>query len=131
MKILGISNSFPQNIAGSKDLSQHYDLKKVFNATDFPDESYLMDQMEKGTYNSFPDVIDGDQKSLIMLPDNVFHYGKGKDQVIIHIKLILDKIKYLEEKIESEKAKNPNPTSPAEIQRKKKQPMNPESRKNK
>ena len=59
--------------------------------------------MEAGTQNNFPDVISGNQKSLILLPDNVFHYGKGKDQVIIHIQQILDKIKELEKLVINEK----------------------------
>ena len=74
------------------DLSQCYDMKKVFDDTNFPDENYLMEQMERGTQNNFPEVMSGEQHSLIMLPDNVFHYGKGRDQAIIHIELILQSV---------------------------------------
>ena len=70
--------------------------------------------MENGTQNNFPDVTDGDQQSLVMIPDNAFHYGKGKDQVVIHIKLILDRIKELEDQIEVEKQKNMNSSTSAE-----------------
>ena len=108
---LGASKIFPQPVIPSQDLSQCYDLKKVFDDTDFPDEHYLIEQMENGTQNNFPDVLDGDQQSLIMLPDNSFHYGKGKDQVVIHIQLILERIKELEDQIEVEKQKNMNSSS--------------------
>ena len=70
--------------------------------------------MENGTQNNFPDVTDGDQQYLIMIPDNSFHYGKGKDQVVIHIQLILDRIKELEDQIEVEKQTSMNPSSSAE-----------------
>ena len=90
-------------------------MKIIFDDIDFPDEHFLIEQMQKGTQSNFPDVMDGDQQSLIMLPDNTFHYGKGKDQLVIHIQLILDKIKELEEKIEFEKLKNPNPATRDEI----------------
>ena len=93
-------------------------MKKVFDETDFPDEHFLIEQMENGTQNNFPDVMDGDQQSLIMLPDNSFHYGKGKDQVVIHIQLILDRIKELEDQTEVEKQQNTNLTSSAEKEEK-------------
>ena len=117
MKRLGTSKQFPQNISQIQDVSQYYDLQKVFDATDFEDENYLIEQMNKGTNNNFPDVIDGDQKSLIMLPDNVYHYGKGKDQVVIHIQQIMEKIKELEEQIEMDKLNNSSPISQDEIER--------------
>ena len=117
MKSLGTSKQFPQCTNQTQSISQHYDMKIVFDDIDYPDENYLMVQMEKGTQSNFPDVMKGDQKSLIMLPDNVFHYGKGKEQVVIHIQLILDKIKMLEEEIEREREKNPNPTLPKEIRK--------------
>ena len=116
LKSLGKSNHFPRALTQTEDLSKYYDLKKVFDDVGFPDENYSIEQMEKGTQYNFPDVMAGDQQSLIMLPDNSFHHGKGKDQVIIHIQLILDKIKELEEQIQMEKLKNPNPTSPDEIE---------------
>ena len=68
--------------------------------------------------DSDPDVMDGDQQSLIMLPDNSFHYGKGKDQVVIHIQLILERIKELEDQIEVEKQTSMNPSSSAEKEEK-------------
>ena len=92
-------------------------MTKVFDDVDYPDENHLMEQMEKGTQSNFPDVMNGDQQSLIRLPDNVFHYGKGKEQVVINIQLILDKIKMLEEQIGREREKNPNPTLPKEIRK--------------
>ena len=106
LKRLGSSTIFPQCVNQVSNLSHHYDLKKVFDDIDFPDENYLMEQMEKGTKDNFPDVVNGDQQSLVMLPDKVFHYGKGKDQVIIHIQLILEKIKKLEEQIKGLNAEN-------------------------
>ena len=99
------------------DLSQYYDMKNVFDETNFPDENYLMEQMDKGTERNFPEVINGEQKSLIMLPDNVFHYGKGKDQVVIHIQQILDKIKELEKQTELDETKDPSPISLTEKKR--------------
>ena len=119
LKSLGASKQFPQCMNQTQNLSQHYDMKKVFDEIDYPDEYYLMQQMEKGTQNNFTDVMNGDQQSLIMLPDNIFHYGKGKDQIVIHIDLILEKIKMLEEQIELEREKNPNPSLPNEIRKRK------------
>ena len=102
----------------TQDMSQYYDLKKVFDDANFPDEHFLIEQMENGTQLNFPDVMDGTQQSLIMLPDNSFHYGKGKDQVIIHLQLILDRIKELEDQIEVENQKNIDPSSLAEKEEK-------------
>ena len=76
----------------------------MFDCTNFPEEHDLVLKMEAGTQNNFPGVMKGHQKSFVMLPDNVYHYGKGRDQVIVHIQLILDRIKELEKQIEAEKA---------------------------
>ena len=97
------------------DISQYYDLRNVFDVTKFSEEHRLVQQMEAGTHKNFPDVLSGHQQSLLMLPDNVFHYGKGKDYVNIHLHLLFQRIKEMEEKIELENDKNPNTTVSIEI----------------
>ena len=117
LKNLGTSNKFPKSMVQIQDLSQYYDMQKVFDDTNFPDEHYLMEQMERGTQNNFPEVMSGEQHSLIMLPDNVFHYGKGRDQAIIHIELILQRIKQIENQIDMDTQNNPKLSSSAEEQK--------------
>ena len=65
--------------------------------------------MEAGTQKNFSDVLSGNQQFLLMLPDNVFHYGKGRDKVNIHLQLLLQRIKEIEERIKFEKDNNPDP----------------------
>ena len=98
-------------MANNSDLSHYYDLKKVFNVNKFPEEHQLVLQMETGTLRNFPDVMSGHQHYLLMLPDNVFHYEKGRDNVNVHIELLQDKIKELEKQLELDKQNNQNPIS--------------------
>ena len=98
------------------DISQYYDLNKVFDATKFPEEHHLVQQMEAGTHKNFPRVMNGNQRSLLMLPDNVFHYGKERDQINIHLQLIFKRINEIDEKIKFEKENDPNMTTPKEIE---------------
>lgn len=96
-------------------------MKNVFDATNFPEEHRLVEEMSDGIQLNFPEVLNGKQCSLIMLPDNVFHYGKGKDQIIIHIQLIKDKIKALEKQIDADQKMNPTPST---LEEKEKQDLN-------
>merc|ERR1712062_361973 len=77
-----------------------YDLISSFDNSDFPEEHRLIQTMENGTRQNFPEVLNDQQKSLLILPDNVFHYERGRDNVVVHIQMILDKIKSLEQEEE-------------------------------
>ena len=116
LKRLGASKTFPQSMISTLDTSQYYDLKKVFDINKFPQEHHLIRQMEEGIQKNFPDVISGHQQSLLMLPDNVFHYGKGRDKLNIHVQLIFQRIKEIEERINFENDNDPNPISSVETE---------------
>ena len=73
--------------------------------------------MEAGTQKNYTKILDGTEKSLVILPDNVYHFGSGKDNAVLHIQLILDKIDALEQHINSEEKINPNPTSQTDIEK--------------
>ena len=50
----------------TQNLSQFYDMKKVFDDINFPDEYYLMEQMEKGDIGLIRDL----------LKSNIYCHGK-------------------------------------------------------
>lgn len=99
---VGFSSGFQQNTHSNSTVTDSDDLLTVFNKKNFPIEHQIIQDMNNGTAITYGDICNGSRKNLLVLPHEIFEYGRGEASATIHIQAALEKIKELDEQMEQD-----------------------------